>query len=411
MESINFSPISNSQNSASKKPKFLTHLQKKVHAAAIVVFIFFANCLKAIKKFFVKKSPNILPKNQNKHPHFNVTSKEHYCNSLKPENILNVSNLKQVLNTNNNLDLKFDLGSKSQELNQVNVVDSKGNKKEIPDSEPNPSPNEPIHALEAFLQNYDNIFVEIDQAVVDKDINKLRKLAYKSINLAFYKGLIGTVQFDLYPQFQKKYPDYKKIAKIIKEDLLPKIKYSVEIKIKSLSINVEKIPRPPHWNLKDKPLPFNTKVSFAHGGGIQFITQFLTGKTPGYSLEKKAVAGGGGKEPGLGIQVHPYLGSISENVNERLAYYARTSSAAHMDYPAYLLGEVEIQYLDSANNNYEAGIRAEFLDKIKNLQIYIIPQKASGFTEKLSPEAEKELFQLDNVKVHSFNHLPDFSQL
>ena len=111
--------------------------------------------------------------------------------------------------------------------------------------------------------------------------------------------------------------------------------------------------RPKTWS-SHQQISGDTPVAFSHGVGFFHIIQFLTGKSMGYRLEN----------PGVGIQVMP-----GAHTHPRDDYYASTAAPRYMDYPARLSGTILAEYLDSAPNSYEAGLRATFIDYIEDIVI------------------------------------------
>lgn len=101
--------------------------------------------------------------------------------------------------------------------------------------------------------------------------------------------------------------------------------------------------RPSQWGSKRGVQP-EDNIDFSHGGGFFYILKFLKGETQGYRLER----------PGVGLQVSPQTLE-----HERDNYYSG-KAYRYFDYPARLSGRIQAQYLDSANNGYEAGLRSDF---------------------------------------------------
>ncbi len=98
-------------------------------------------------------------------------------------------------------------------------------------------------------------------------------------------------------------------------------------------------------------IPPDTLINASHGGGWRYIIGFLSGKQPGYQLEK------GGK----GIQISP-------NYRDRDEAYAERH--LKFDTPAILRFSVEAQYIESAvNYGYEAGLTSDHLDKISDIEL------------------------------------------
>ena len=132
--------------------------------------------------------------------------------------------------------------------------------------------------------------------------------------------------------------------------------------------------RAKQWNA-EKFIP-TAEVRVSHGGGFFHIIEFLEGRTTGYPLEAQPDA--------RGIQVSP----LAENLefHERDIYYANVACSNHIDYPARLTATIQAQYLDSAPNLYEAGLRAEFISRLENIVVSRLDTKVQyqiGTTEQL----------------------------
>lgn len=102
------------------------------------------------------------------------------------------------------------------------------------------------------------------------------------------------------------------------------------------------------WALSDK------KITIQHGGGLFYLFDFISGKNPGYALERK----------GCGIQVAP----IQRNREE---YYAMRNAPSNVDIPVRLSGEILPIYLDDAPNRYEAGLRPQYLPYLENIKLTV----------------------------------------
>jgi len=258
------------------------------------------------------------------------------------------------------------------------------------------SPQEALHkkSLELFLQNYDETFKEIDKAVADKNVQKLRRLTNEYVNVASSRHVTEvTIEYELYPEFLKSEIDLVKVSTLLKS-LLPQIKRLAERDVKEFNDNLPG-PRPPSWS-SDTVQP-NEKVTIMHGGSLSLITKFLCGEAKGYCLAN---------QNGQGLQVHPYFAKTISP--KKLAYlwevcatlskcYAKRQSAAHADYPACLIGEIEAQYIDAARNSYEGGIRFNYFDKIKNVQIHILTPPMAVAPEIIPLDIRHRLYQLPSV--------------
>jgi hypothetical protein len=212
--------------------------------------------------------------------------------------------------------------------------------------------------VENFLNNYEQIVRNIAEAVKNKDLEQLRIIAYQCFNLgreAGARGFIGEVAYTLYPAFQQ--GNLSGVETFLKNQF-PRLKAFLENRLASLSQDVASVvPRAPYWQGAGVPVPPNASVYVIHGGGLQYILDWLKGKEEGYKLER----------PGKGIQVIPSLKqpSLSDTTRD----YATDRSAKSLDYPAYLCAEIEAQYLDSASGDGEAGVRTELRQHLKNIEV------------------------------------------
>lgn len=92
-------------------------------------------------------------------------------------------------------------------------------------------------------------------------------------------------------------------------------------------------------------------IKISHGGGLNHINEFLSGRSKGYALEG----------PGRGIQVSPVdLG--------RDGFYS-LRAPKFFDEPAMLHAEIQAKYLDAAPNAYEAGLRYEYVQHLRNVKV------------------------------------------
>lgn len=183
------------------------------------------------------------------------------------------------------------------------------------------------------------------------------------------------LKYELYKRFSGKYNFFLLKLKPKERDcLLGKEKSSFEkfklVVLKAINVQEEYLleygwfkwlyqpsERAKQWNA-EKFTP-TADVRFSHGGGFFHIIEFLEGRTIGYPLEAQPDA--------RGIQVSPLAEHLE--FHDRDNYYANTACSNHIDYPARLTATIQAQYLDSAPNLYEAGLRAEFIDKLENIVI------------------------------------------
>ncbi|MDF1797264.1 MAG: hypothetical protein P1U63_12080 [Coxiellaceae bacterium] len=118
------------------------------------------------------------------------------------------------------------------------------------------------------------------------------------------------------------------------------------------------------------PVADDDMVTIMHGGGRQFILDFLQKKISGYDLEL------GGK----GLQVHPLTGDEADIVNDletrksnfkygRSASYASTASARYADDAAIFIAKIPAKCLRAAPNGYEAGLTQDVLSKLQDIQL------------------------------------------
>lgn len=146
------------------------------------------------------------------------------------------------------------------------------------------------------------------------------------------------------------------------------------------------IPRPQSW-LEFHSLPADQKVFASHGGGWLFLQDFILGKKQGYELE----------QDGYGIQVHPSKEEDPAWVIPRENQYSNQVKK-YFDYPAKFKFEIPGQYLDAANNGYEAGLRLEFLDKASN---FVLENLETG--ELIEAKDLKELKEKVNLSIETEN--------
>ncbi len=102
-------------------------------------------------------------------------------------------------------------------------------------------------------------------------------------------------------------------------------------------------------------------IKVVHGGGYNFINDFINGNNKGYRLER------GGK----GLQVHP-IRDVHESIAARVSMYANRGATYNFDVPAVLTAMVKASDLEKSNNDYEAGIidHASLIDvKIEILEL------------------------------------------
>jgi hypothetical protein len=103
-------------------------------------------------------------------------------------------------------------------------------------------------------------------------------------------------------------------------------------------------------------------ISCTHGGGYYHILDFLEGRSRGYRLERG----------GSGLQLTPERPGTS---SQRDKFYTE-GAVQYLDDPAILIFETPRGRLDSANNLYEAGLRAEDRDAVSNVKIFNLVTKA-----------------------------------
>ncbi len=106
------------------------------------------------------------------------------------------------------------------------------------------------------------------------------------------------------------------------------------------------------------------EVKISHGGGYEFICDFLNGKHSGYPLQPS----------GVGLQVHPKLKYEGEIIDygDRNEQYARNAAPSQFDLPAIFTAKIKLKHLLPAHNFYEAGLpqqSVQYLKKIKVTQI------------------------------------------
>lgn len=107
---------------------------------------------------------------------------------------------------------------------------------------------------------------------------------------------------------------------------------------------------PPDW-AKDP----EAWVEISHGGGAEYIRDFVEGRSDGYKLENF----------GTGLQVSP-------NYNDRDNMYAQRVYQT-FDSPAIFKGRIQAKYLQLAPNGYEAGLTPENIKHLENVTIERAP--------------------------------------
>lgn len=145
--------------------------------------------------------------------------------------------------------------------------------------------------------------------------------------------------------------------------------------------------RPKYWNAeKIKP---EDNIQISHGGGFFHIIEFLQGHSLGYRLEN---------QDGRGIQV-------STMSHERDKLYALRACNNYIDYPARISATIEAQYLDAAPNLYEAGLRAEYIDKLKEI---VVTRLDTQITYYIGTTADLKTMDLDSLifKPQTAVHTP-----
>ncbi|MFN7662333.1 MAG: hypothetical protein ACK5PQ_01210 [Alphaproteobacteria bacterium] len=160
-------------------------------------------------------------------------------------------------------------------------------------------------------------------------------------------------------------------------------------------------------------VPFSSSeqeaIEIIHGGSLRYLMDFLTGHEKGYDLEfpnrrrtpnklqnvlstfEDRETLGLGKA--FGIQVHPI--SAQEDIRDvikRSAYYAVDRSKPYQDFPVILRATIQPQFLDMADNEYEAGLRSCYVSQLKNIRIEILgySKRASEVHAPISWKIEQE---------------------
>jgi hypothetical protein len=232
--------------------------------------------------------------------------------------------------------------------------------------------------LTEFKRNYSNITTQIREA---KTINKLLQIAYKW--LGFISG-----------QFPE--PEISENVQKMKEDLLGLIsKKSTEFNSDRIN-NIRKeeiiqLKESLHWNFRpwiNEHL--NTQgaeedIFIIHGGGLNYILNFLEGREEGYNLE----------DVGKGIQVVPVSSkeAVPDETLARSITYAKTRSQAHWDLAAILTAKIPAKFLKFAPNNYEAGFPTMFFSKMSHITINLYGHTREAYTDAYQFYASQYIHQ------------------
>ncbi len=113
------------------------------------------------------------------------------------------------------------------------------------------------------------------------------------------------------------------------------------------------------------------EISLLHGGGVEYILDFLNGRNPGYELESSYQVEGKEQYP-FGIQVHPYIGREKDIIIGRTLHYALNRSPRRMDYPAIFKAKINRKFLEAAPGQGEAGVRQISVPYLKDVEILLI---------------------------------------
>lgn len=124
------------------------------------------------------------------------------------------------------------------------------------------------------------------------------------------------------------------------------------------------------------------EIIITHGGGFHHINAFLRKVSYGYRLE----------QGGIGIQVNPTMATHARC----LIYADRSGPSDSLDTPAILLATIKAKFLHRANNSYEAGLRSEHLEHLRNVQVIKLP-----YTSLDSDENIKDAIRHVGVKIQS----------
>ena len=123
------------------------------------------------------------------------------------------------------------------------------------------------------------------------------------------------------------------------------------------NVTHHQVPQPPGpvW-----PHSTSEMVRIEHGGTMEFLKKFMSGKTKGY-------AGDGG---GAGIMVHP--GDAAESMAYRTPWYAGRASASNLEQPARLSAMVPSKFLAGAPNGYEATLLHDGVQHLRDVRLTTI---------------------------------------
>ncbi len=128
-----------------------------------------------------------------------------------------------------------------------------------------------------------------------------------------------------------------------------------------------------------KDIDPESTVEITHAGSMQFIKDFLSGKNKGYSLERG----------GLGLQVHPLIGKISEpELTRRNQFYSNRATTSMGGTPAVMKAKIKAKHLQAAPNVYEAGLPFSSLKHLEDVKLDELPLEKTAFWKVFSKVAE-----------------------
>ncbi len=112
-------------------------------------------------------------------------------------------------------------------------------------------------------------------------------------------------------------------------------------------------------------VPEDTEYPITHGGGLQYIQDYLQGKEKGYRLEN---------DDRKGLQVHRDEVLHGPAMTHRPASYANRAASINFDQPAILRAKIKAKHLITANNRYENAITSP--EHLIDPQVTRVPYEA-----------------------------------
>jgi hypothetical protein len=125
-------------------------------------------------------------------------------------------------------------------------------------------------------------------------------------------------------------------------------------------------------------------VYITHGGGYNSVADFLEGRSIGYPLEG---------DSGFGLQVHPHKDDDAAYGSAACTREDKDYSVKaydHFDRPCRFSAWIPARYLEQAPNGYEAGLKAENVTHLEDVNIELLTY------ETIAPVAEETFAFLIN---------------